>query len=101
MRIDVAASSLTTGSAARDAVLTAAGLVDPAPTPDVTHHTRCVTSADAVDAVDSDVVEQVRVVRGDDEGAAVAGQRVDELGDAVQIEVVGRFVEQQQLRRRI
>jgi polyisoprenoid-binding protein YceI len=33
MRIDVAAASLTTGSAARDAMLTAAGLVDPAAGP--------------------------------------------------------------------
>ena len=33
MRVDVAAASLTTGSAARDAMLTAAGLVDPAAGP--------------------------------------------------------------------
>src|SRR4051795_13424211 len=52
-------------------------------------------------SLDAEVVEEALVVPGDDQCSPVAGEGVGELLDAVQVEVVGRLVEQEQLRRRL
>ena len=46
-----------------------------------------------------DVVEEVAVVRDGDDGARVLGEEALEPGDRLGVEVVGRLVEEQQVRR--
>ena len=50
-----------------------------------------------VGGVRADGVQEMPVVRDDDEGAVVAVEELDEPVNRVEVEVVGRFVEQQRL----
>src|SRR5690606_27781942 len=59
---------------------------------------RAQAPAIELDDAGRDAVEEAPVVRDDDQRAAQAAQQLFEPGDRFDVEVVGRLVEQQQVR---
>ena len=58
------------------------------------------TTREVQPAADPELGEEALVVADQQQGTPVRAERLDELADAVEIKIVGRLVEHQQLRRR-